>query len=224
MGYQQSDAPPQSMEPPEVQSIKSMLHIARILAIIFGIILALAGLAYLAFAILAWEACTSVAGNICLGLGFILVGPLFILIFGVVDVFIYLQCKEIESMVNQRQYEPAKAKTLVWMIIGFILGGILIGIILLIAYLKFDPVISWARNQGGAPPAYGAPPGAPGAPPPMAPPPAMPPPQAAPPMAAPAAAAAPGAPAVPNCTNCGRPTTYIAQYGRYYCYSCSRYV
>ncbi len=47
------------------------------------------------------------------------------------------------------------------------------------------------------------------------------------PMAAPAAAPAPPAmapPAAPACANCGKPTTFIAQYGRYYCYSCSRYV
>jgi hypothetical protein len=40
--------------------------------------------------------------------------------------------------------------------------------------------------------------------------------------AAPATAAA--APASPACANCGKPTTYIAQYGRYYCYACARYV
>ena len=32
------------------------------------------------------------------------------------------------------------------------------------------------------------------------------------------------APPVPTCPSCGRPTAYIAQYGRYYCYSCARYV
>jgi hypothetical protein len=32
------------------------------------------------------------------------------------------------------------------------------------------------------------------------------------------------APAAPACANCGKPTTYIAQYGRYYCYACARYV
>ena len=30
-------------------------------------------------------------------------------------------------------------------------------------------------------------------------------------------------PAPPNCPNCGKPTTYVAQYGRYYCFSCARY-
>ena len=42
---------------------------------------------------------------------------------------------------------------------------------------------------------------------------------ASPPPAAPVAA-----PATPACGNCGKPTTYIAQYGRYYCYACARYV
>ena len=46
-------------------------------------------------------------------------------------------------------------------------------------------------------------------------------PAAAPAASMPAPAAAPASPA---CANCGKPTTYIAQYGRYYCYSCARYV
>jgi len=46
----------------------------------------------------------------------------------------------------------------------------------------------------------------------------------APPATAPSAPAPVAAPATPACGNCGNPTTYIAQYGRYYCYSCSRYV
>ena len=53
----------------------------------------------------------------------------------------------------------------------------------------------------------------------------------APPMApaAPAGMAAPppppaAAPAAPNCPKCGNPTTYVAQYGRYYCYTDNLYV
>ena len=57
---------------------------------------------------------------------------------------------------------------------------------------------------------------------------AAPPPQyAAPvaPMAAPPPAAPPpvAAPAAPFCVKCGKPTTYIAQYGRYYCYADNLY-
>jgi hypothetical protein len=162
------------MEPPEVQSIRSMLHIVRILAVIFGILLFLGGLAYVALAVAAYNACTSVAGNICAGsIGVVLVFPIIIVIFGLIDVVIYLQMKGIEALVNQRQYEAAKSKTLLWMVLGFILGGIIIGVLLLIAYLKFDPVINMQRAQmsGGGAPGYGAPPPGYGAPP-MAPPPA----------------------------------------------------
>jgi hypothetical protein len=207
MGYQPYAAAPgaPAMEPPEVQSIKSMLHIVRILAIIFGILLLLGGLAYAAFVAYAFSVCGSIAGYYCGGyLGAALIFPIIIIIWGVVDFVIYIQMREIESLVNQRQYEQAKSKTLIWMILGFILGGILVGILLLIAYLKFDPVINWQRSggQGMAPPAYAP------APPPMAAPP--------PPAAQPAAA--------PICPKCGQPTTYVAQYGRYYCYTDKQYV
>jgi hypothetical protein len=211
MGYQPYGAPA-AMEPPEAQSIKSMLHIVRILAIIFGILLFLAGIAYAAVIAWAYSNCSAVGlSGYCNGaIGFALIFPILIIIWGVVDFVIYMQMKEIEALVNQRKYEQAKGKTLIWMILGFIIGGILLGILLLIAYLKYDPLINWQRGQGGMAPAYGAPP-PPGAPPPMMAPP--------PPQAAPAAA-----PAVPNCPVCGRPTTYIAQYGRYYCYTDARYV
>jgi hypothetical protein len=33
-----------------------------------------------------------------------------------------------------------------------------------------------------------------------------------------------GPQAAPNCTSCGRPTTYVAQYQRYFCQSCQRYL
>lgn len=203
MGYQ-TFAAPAAMEPPEAQSIKSMLHIARILAIIFGILLFIAGLGYTAFLV-------------AVGLGFLIFFPVLLIIWGVVDFVIYIQLKEIESLVNQHSYEQAKSKTLIWMILGFIIGGILVGILLLIAYLKFDPLITWQRSQMGPTPAYAAPPPAPR----YAPPPAAAPPPTAPP---PPPAAPAGAPAAPNCANCGQPTTYIAQYGRYYCYPCARYV
>ncbi len=209
MGYQ---------EPPEAQSVRSMLHITRILALIFGILLFLGGIAYAALVAISWAACTSVATNICFSLGFVLFFPILVIIWGVVDVIIYLRCKSIEAKVNSRQYESAKHDTLIWMIIGFIFGGIIIGILLLVAWLKFDPLITAQRNMmaggGSMPP--------PIAPPPMAPAPMM----ASAPAAggAPPAPPPPGAAAAPFCGNCGKPTTYVPQYGRYYCYDCKQYV
>ncbi|MGA7650683.1 MAG: hypothetical protein WBW40_08285, partial [Thermoplasmata archaeon] len=45
----QMPPPMMAAEPPEAQSIKSLLHIARILALIFGIILIIAGAVLLLF-------------------------------------------------------------------------------------------------------------------------------------------------------------------------------
>jgi len=207
--------PMMNAEPPEVQSIKSMLHLARILAIIFGILILLGGIAYAAWVAYLSTICSTYVGvdPYCGGAVLAaLIPAIWLVIGGVIAILVYMQMKSIESLVNQHQFEQAKSKTLIWMIIGFIFG-ILLGIILLIAYIKFDPVINWQRQQqAGAPagyaPQYAAPPTY------AAPPPAAPPPPPA----------APAAPATPLCAKCGKPTTYITQYGRYYCYTDNLYV
>ena len=44
------------------------------------------------------------------------------------------------------------------------------------------------------------------------------------PMAPNRSAVPPGPSAAPTCATCGRPTTYVEQYARYYCFACARYV
>ena len=98
---------------------------------------------------------------------------------------------------------------------AFYIGSILalVGGILALVWKPSAPMGMPQANAWGqaTPPAapYGAPP-PPGAPPPMTPPPGT-----APPAAAPAA---------PFCSNCGKPTTFVPQYNRYYCYDCKQYV
>ena len=121
---------PYQPEPPEAGSIKSMLNIAGILALLFGILFILAGIVLFFFI-------------------FIFAIPM--ILFAIIDFIIWMNCKEIIRMVDARQYEQAKSKTLIWMVLGFILGGLLIGLIILIAYLKFDPLINAARAQGYGP-------------------------------------------------------------------------
>jgi hypothetical protein len=211
-------------EPPEVQSIKSMLHIAKILAIILGVLAFLGGIAYAATVAFLSTTCSTYAGDPYCGgaVAGAIIGAIYIVIAGVIAIIVYMQMNSIETKVNEHQYEAAKSQTLIWMILGFIFG-IILGVILLIAWLKFDPLISWQRSQGGAPP-----PGyAQFAPPLYAPPAAAPAPgYAAPPPTAPTPAPPappPVAPAAPFCVRCGKPTTYIAQYGRYYCYADNLY-
>jgi hypothetical protein len=212
--------PPQPQAMSEVQSIKSMLHIAWLLAVIFGLIFLVLGVVSIVF------------GDY--------VGGALLILWGIVDFVIWTNIKAIEGLVNAGQYDAAKAKSLIWMIIGFILGGIIVGILLLLAFLKFDPVINAQRAQAGGmpPPGYGAPPPGYGAPPPgyAAPPPgygapppayaAPPPVYAAPPQPAPAPPPPPVAapPAAPICPTCGQPGMYVAQYSRYYCYTDKQYL
>ncbi len=208
-------------------SIKSMLHIARIVALIFAIILFLGGIAYAADIAYLASICSTFTGidPYCgAAEAAALIYAIYLVIAGIFLFLIWTQTKSIEAKVNARQYEAAKSQTLIWVILGFIFG-IILGVILLIAYLKFDPLINSQRAQ---PPAMGGYPPQ-GAPPMYAPaPPAYggTPPQAAPaPMAAPTMPPAPpAATSVPFCPTCGQPGTFIAQYNRYYCYTDKQYL
>ena len=211
--------PMMAAEPAEAQSIRSMLHIARILAIIVGILALLGGIVYVAAIAYLSTICSTYSGDPYCGsaVATALIGAIWIVLAGVIAIIVYMQMKSIEAKVDAHQYDAAKSQTLIWMILGFIFG-IILGIILLIAYVKFDPLINWQRTQGavppqGYPPQYGAPPqyAPPSTPAPVAPAPA--------PVAAP-----PAAQGAPFCPKCGKPTTFIAQYGRYYCYTDNTYV
>jgi RNA polymerase subunit RPABC4/transcription elongation factor Spt4 len=136
------------MAPPEAESIKSMLRIAGIISLIFGILFLLGGILYLVWV------------SILIGAAFGLMITIWFIILGIVDIMIYSNCKNISNMVDQRQYEEAKSKALVWMILGFIFGGLIPGILILLAFLKFDNLINATRGMGYAPPPpqYAAPP------------------------------------------------------------------
>ncbi|MEM0133983.1 MAG: hypothetical protein QXU18_01975 [Thermoplasmatales archaeon] len=100
-------------EPPERSTIKDMLTIAWVMALIVGIILLITGL--ISFGITA--------------------------IFGVVDIIVFYECREIIRLTERRQLSTAKEKTLIWMIVGMIFGFIIVGLFMLIAYIKFDNLI-----------------------------------------------------------------------------------
>lgn len=112
--------------PPEAETIRSLLNISSILALVFGIL----WIVYGAFTLIFFF------------------GIIFI-VFGVVDFIVYFNIKSIIDLVETRRYREAKDKTLIWMIIGFIFGGVIVGILILIAYMKYDEVI---RAAGPAPP------------------------------------------------------------------------
>jgi hypothetical protein len=112
--------------PPEAESIRDLTRIAGILALIIGVILVFIGAVFI----------------------IVLVGVI-PLIIGIVNILIYLNCKEITRLIDNGEYNRAKEKTLVWMVIGFIFGGVIIGVILLVAYLKYSELLK--RSQPFAP-------------------------------------------------------------------------
>ncbi len=107
--------------PPEARSIKDLVKMAGLIALIFAI----------------------------LGI----VGAIFTfgvtLLFTIINFLIWHFGKEINKLIDEGRYEDAKSKTLIWMILGIILGGFIPGIILLIAYLKFDELQRKAYNPQG---------------------------------------------------------------------------
>ena len=122
---------PYGMIPPEVDSIKSLVRIAGIfgiIAIIIGIII------MIALTVLFWPLAL-------VGILIVIIGYVF-----------YDNCIKINQMIDQGQYQQAKSKTLIWMIIGFIFLNMIPGIILLIAYTKFDDLIRGPRGIGYMPP------------------------------------------------------------------------
>jgi beta-lactamase regulating signal transducer with metallopeptidase domain len=118
---QPSSAEPKQpiFEPPEKSTIKDMLTIAWVLSLIVGIILLITGL--FSFGITA--------------------------ILGIVDLVVFYECREIIKLIDQKRLSAAKEKTLIWMIVGLIFGFIIVGIFMVIAYLKFDDLIRSYQNS-----------------------------------------------------------------------------
>ena len=110
--------------PPEAETIKDLNNVGGIISLIFFILFLVIGIITL----------------------IVLVGVVFI-IFAVINFVIRSNLKEINRLIDQGEYRRAKEKEMVWMILGFILGGIIIGIILLIAYIKYDDLIRYASTH-----------------------------------------------------------------------------
>ncbi|EDY34384.1 hypothetical protein ABOONEI_683 [Aciduliprofundum boonei T469] len=115
--------------PPEAESIKSLVKITGIISLVFGILNLIWGIA-----------------------GIIVLVGIVGIIFGIIDLLIWSNCKKINELIDQRNYKEAKDKTLIWMIIGFIFGGLIPGILLLIAYIKYDEVIRISQQSTVPPP------------------------------------------------------------------------
>lgn len=160
-GYYQPPQPgygqPMQMEPPEATSIKSMVNIASIFGILMCV-LALVGALWEIYSYAVWESAYDYLDYY--GYDFYddsvrmayLIWAIVLIVFFVVGLLFFMSCKKITQMVDQRQYVQAKSKTLVWSILGILFVFFIPGLLLLIAYLKFDPLINMSSGYGQMPP------------------------------------------------------------------------
>jgi hypothetical protein len=102
---------------PAAGTIRSLNTIAGILCLIFGIIFLIIGIITL----------------------IVFIG-IFFLIIAMINFFIKSKIDDINKLIKQGNYQKAKEDQLILMIIGFIFGGIIIGVILLIGYIKYDDI------------------------------------------------------------------------------------
>jgi H+/Cl- antiporter ClcA len=69
------------------------------------------------------------------------IAPVLSLTFGIVDIVAFTQIKTIKQLVENSKYREAKDKTLLWSIITLVLGGVIVGILLIVAYIKYDELL-----------------------------------------------------------------------------------
>lgn len=115
--------------PPEVETIRTLVRISGILSLVIGIINLIWGVVLLV----------------------VLIGIIGIA-FGIIDIWLYYKCSEIIKLIDGGELKRAKNETLIPMILGFIFSWIIVGILLLIAYIKYDEVIRTIGAEKQLPP------------------------------------------------------------------------
>lgn len=115
--------------PPEAETIRTLVRISGILSLVIGIIN------------LVWGAVLLI----------VLVGVVGVVL-GVIDIWLYYKCNEIIGLIDRGELRRAKNETLVPMILGFIFSWIIVGILLLIAYIKYDEAIRVMESEKQLPP------------------------------------------------------------------------
>ena len=125
-------SPPAIGESGKVRSIMDMIRIAKILALVIGII---------GFVIAAWYF-----------IWLSIIPAIYFIITAVINLLIYMRCDEFTVMVKSRRYQETRDILLVWMILGIIFGFIA-GLLLLIAFIYLDELVANRYSYGAQPPA-----------------------------------------------------------------------
>ncbi len=143
------------------------------------------------------------------GAGAVVLAGTFLVLGLIGFILLYLAYSMSYRRTRNGEYQAARTPTLIFAILSFLTVNIIAGILYIIGYVKLGDAVREQTQQAAA--ASGMPTGI-----------GYTPTASSPPMA-PSPGAAPSPATAPNCPKCGQPTTWVAQYQRYYCYSCSQY-
>jgi hypothetical protein len=197
-------SPAMAADSAAVRSLGEKLVAAAVMALVFAI---LDLVAFLAAVILA-----------LLGFGFGGVGG-FVLVGFAVNALLFVEVGRIQAAVGAGRYFKARHALRPWIVLGFIFGWIVVGVLLLVAYRGF----AWVPLPAPIHPPTPGPAPAPA----ISPPAIAAPPLASPgtlPMSATSGTIASPPSLAPPCPRCGRPVTWVPQYQRWFCYAESQYL
>ena len=187
-----------SVEPREFSTVRSLLRITRVLSLVLTLLALLIVTLEIVYGVLA------AIGGFGFAVPGYVAGAVYFFLTAGVCFFVYVRVPRFESAVAAHTFGSAKEGLLVWAILGFVFGFVVIGVLLIIAYFHLDTMINWYR-MGAAPqaPAFSAAQTTPSG--------------GAPPQPVSSAGAV-------RCPRCGNLGTFVSQYNRYYCYSCQQYI
>ncbi len=124
-------------ESSKVNTILDLLNIAKILALVIGI---------LGFLLAAWS-----AWPIIYGYWGSIIGALYWVVSAVINLMLYMRMDEFSSMVKSRRYAELHDVVLIWMVLGLIFGFI-VGILLLIVFLQLEELKKAVSYPSSYPP------------------------------------------------------------------------
>jgi len=124
-------------ESSKVNSILELLNIAKILALVFGI---------LGFIIAAWS-----AWPVIYGYWGSIIGGLYWIAAAIINLMLYMRMDEFSSMVKTRRYVELHDSILIWMVLGLIFGFI-VGLLLLIVFIQLEELKKAVSYPSAYPP------------------------------------------------------------------------
>ncbi|MEM2077737.1 MAG: hypothetical protein QXH45_00510 [Thermosphaera sp.] len=114
-----------SERPHALDTILSLTRMASTISVLFAVVLLIIGIATI----------------------FIVVG-FFVMVIAIIDFVVYYHCTQIIDLIQKGKFKEAKNLTLTDCALGFIFGGVVVGALLLAAYVKYDDLMT---SEGATP-------------------------------------------------------------------------